>query len=258
MKIIQQELNLFQPSSFEEIAGSRRIPNLTITFGKRLRKSWHLTITPDNHKILTLPSLLKDAPDDIKNRILDWASLAKPRLKRKWQAYYHEKKKLESTVWNYLTEQGATFTKKRIVNPDAFTHNTKGMVYDLKELFDTINQHHFKGKIQSYIRWGAYASKTSYQSYFIDQHGNKQNLITIAGAYNHQKVPEFAITGLIFHEMLHIVYPRYKKNGRNIIHGPEFRKAERMYPFRDKWYNWERENIYKIIQSLKRKKHVFS
>ena len=210
-------------------------------------------MTPDNHKKLTLPYLLKNAPHKIKEAVLDWAALVKPRLKRKRQGYYQKKKKLESTVWKYLTEQGVTFTKKRTVNPDTFLRNTKGMVYDLKKLFDTINQHYFKGTIQSFIRWGAYASKTSYQSYFNDQYGNKQNLITIAGAYNHPKVPEFAITAVIFHEILHIVYPRYKKNGRNVIHGPEFRKAERMYPFRDKWYQWESENMYRIIRSLKRK-----
>jgi hypothetical protein len=253
LKTVQQELNLFKPPSFEEIIQSRNIPHLTVTFGKRLRKSWHLTVTPDNHKKLTLPYLLKDAPHEIKEAVLDWADLVKPRLRRKRQAYYHKKKKLEGTVWKYLTEKGVSFTKKRIVNPDTFLHNTKGLVYDLKELFDTINQQYFRSKIESFIRWGTYASKTSYQTYFKDQHGNRHNLITIAGVYNHPKIPEFAIKGVIFHEMLHIVIPRYKKNGRNVIHSPEFKKAERMYPFRDKWYTWERENIYKIIKSLKRK-----
>ena len=255
MKTVQQELNLFRPSSFEEIAQTRNIPNLTITFNKRLRKSWHLTVTPDNHKKLSLPYLLKDAPQEIKEAVLDWTALAKPRLKRKRNTYYQKKRELERSVWQYMEGQGVVFTQKRAVNPDTFTHNTKGKVYNLIELFDTINQRYFKGTIQSFIRWGAYASKTSYQTYFNDQHGNRHNLITIAGAYNHPKVPGFAITGVIFHEMLHIVYPRYKKNGRNVIHGPEFRKAERMYPFRDKWYKWERENIYKIIRSLKRKRN---
>lgn len=258
MKTVQQELNLFQPPSFEEITRARNIPKLTITFNKRLRKSWHLTINADNHNKVTLPYLLKDAPEEIKEAVLDWAALVKPRLTRKRKAYYLQKRKLEKAVWQYLEEQGVAFRQKRVINPDTFTHNTKGTVYDLKELFDSVNQHYFKGKIQSFIRWGSYASKTSYQSYFNDQHGGKQNLITIAGAYNHPKLPEFAITGLIFHEMLHIVYPRYKKNGRNVIHGPEFKKAERMYPFRDKWYRWERENMYKIIRSLRRKKPGYS
>ena len=253
MKTVQQELNLFQPLSFEEITRTRNIPELTITFSKRLRKSWHLTISPDNHKKLTLPYLLKDAPEEIKETVLGWAVLVKPRLKKKRKAYYQQKRKLEKKVWQYLEEQGVAFKQKRAINPDTFTQNTKGTTFDLKELFDTINQHYFKGKIQSFIRWGSYASKTSYQSYFNDQRGNRQNLITIAGAYNHPEVPEFAITGVIFHEMLHIVYPRYKKNDRNIIHGPEFKRAERRYPFRDKWYNWERENMYRIIRSLKRR-----
>lgn len=254
MKTIQQELVLFQPSSFEEIAKARNIPRLTVTFSKRLRKSWHLTISPDKNKKLTLPYLIKDAPDTIKNSILEWTSLVKPRLKSKRKEYYHEKKKLESIVWNYLTEQGVTYTKRRILDTDIFFPNTKGSAYDLREIFNTINQRYFKGTIRSFIRWGAYASKTSYLTYFIDQFKEKQNLITIAGAYDHPEVPKFAINGVVFHEMLHIVYPRYLKNCRNVIHGPEFKKAERMYPFHDRWLMWERDNMYKIIRSLKRKK----
>ena len=254
MKTIQQELLLFPAPSFEEIISARIIPKLTILFNKQLRKCWHLTITPNKQKVMTIPYLLKDAPKDIKESIIEWALLEKPHLKRKRKPYYRQKRELENRVWNYMEKYGGISKQKRVMTPEQFTSRTKGVKYDLKEVFDRVNQDYFKGKIKSFIRWGKYASKTSYQSYFNDSHGNRHNLITIAGAYNHTKIPAFAIQGVVFHEMLHIVYPRYRRNGRNVIHGPEFRKAERRIPFRDKWYRWEKENMSKIFRSLKRNK----
>ena len=251
MKTIQQELLLFPAPSFEEIITTRNIPKLTITFNKRLRKSWHLIVTPDKQKVMTIPCLLKDAPKDIKESIIEWALLAKPYFKRKRKQYYQQKRELENKVWAYLEKYGALSRQKRVMVPEQFTSRTKGVRYDLKEIFDQVNQHYFNGKIKSSIRWEKYASKTSYQSYFNGPQGSRHNLITIAGAYNHPKVPEFVIRGVVFHEMLHILYPRYKRNGRNVIHGPEFKKAEYRFLFRDKWYKWEKENMYKIIRSLK-------
>lgn len=252
MKTIQQELLLFPAPSFEDIITTRNIPKLTIIFNKRLRKSWHLTINPDKQKIITIPCLLKNAPKDIKETIIEWALLAKPHLKGRRKPYYQQKRKLENAVWTYLEKYGDISKQKRVMTPEKFTPETKGVKYDLKEVFDHVNQHYFKGKIKSSLRWAKYASKTSYQSYFNGPHSNRHSLITIAGAYNHPKIPEFVIRGVVFHEMLHILHPRYKKNGRNVIHGPEFKKAERRFPFRDKWYKWEKENMYKIVRSLRR------
>ena len=256
MKTIQQELLPFPVPSFEEIIKIRHIPKLTIKYNKRLRKSWHLTIiSPDKQKVVTIPSLLKKAPEDLKETIIEWALLVKPHNKKNRNPYYRQKKTLETAVFAYLGKYGDISRQKRIINPIDFTTETKGVRYDLKELFDQVNRNYYKGQIDSSIRWGKYASKTSYQTYFNDSHGNRHSLITIAGCYNHPKIPEFVISGVMFHEMLHVLLPRYKKNGRNIIHGPEFRKAERRFLFFDKWCRWEKENMYKIIRSLKRIKN---
>ncbi len=254
MQIIQEKLDLFSPPAFEEILTAKKIRGITVTFNNRLRKSWHCTIKPDKFKTLVLPSLLKESPEEVKNAVITWALLVKPRLKSKRKEYYQQKRFLENIVWNYLEEQGVKPKRKVIADPEKFNRLTVGVRYDLRELFKDINQHYFDGKLTSYIRWGSPASKTSYQSMYRDKKGNRFSLITIAGAYNHPKVPEFAIKGVLFHEMLHIGIPPYKKNGRNIMHGPEFKKGERLYKDLRKWLVWEKEEIHKIIRSLRRGK----
>lgn len=254
MQVIQEKLNLFSSPAFEEILTARKIRGIAVTFNNRLRKSWHCTIKPDKFKTLVLPSLLKEAPEEVKTAVITWAILIKPRLKSKRKEYYLQKKLLENVVWNYLETQGVTSKRKVIADPDKFNRQTAGVRYDLLNLFEEINQQYFGGKLKSFIRWGTRTSKTSYQSYYRDQKGNRFSLITIAGVYNHPKVPEFAIKGVLFHEMLHIAIPPYKKNGRNVMHGAEFKKAERLYIDFKKWQVWERDEIYKIIRSLKRNK----
>jgi alpha-N-acetylglucosamine transferase len=54
--------------------------------------------------------------------------------------------------------------------------------------------------------------------------------------------------------MLHIAIPPCKKNGRQIIHGPDFKKAENSLPYIKQWHAWEKNDMHKIIRSLKRKK----
>jgi predicted SprT family Zn-dependent metalloprotease len=59
-------------------------------------------------------------------------------------------------------------------------------------------------------------------------------------------VPRHAIEGIVFHEMLHIAIPPYKRSGKNVIHGPEFRKAERGFPHFNAWRKWEKEHLKSI------------
>lgn len=251
MKAIQQELELFPAPSFEDIIAENKISGLSITFNKRLHKSWHLTIKPNKQKSMVVPYLLKDAPENTKKAVISWALLLKPRLKKNKKIYYQQKKHLENQVWDYLEKQGVTSKRKKINNPQKFALRTNGTVYDLQLLFEDINLRYFDGKIKSYIRWGTYGSRTSNQSYCTDQNGDRFSLITIAGVYNHPKVPEFAIRGVLFHEMLHIAILPYKKNGRNVMHGPEFKKAERSYKDLKKWNIWEKKELYKIIRAMK-------
>lgn len=257
MKAIQQELNLFPATTFEDILAEENLHDLNISFNKRLHKSWHLTIKPDNQKYIVIPYLLKYAPKEIKKSIIAWTYLKKPRLKKNRPSYYQEKKLLEQSIWNFLEAQGITSRQKRVNNPQKFVNMTKGARYDLKEIFDHINEQFFDNKIISYVRWGNSASKTSYQSRCINKNSEPFNLITIAGVYNHPKVPEYAIKGVMFHEMLHIAIPPYKKNGRNIMHGIEFKRAERKFPYLKQWHDWESNELHRLLKSIKRQKRRY-
>ena len=110
----------------------------------------------------------------------------------------------------------------------------------LQDFFNKINNACFENKLQSYVRWGTHASKTSYQTNCSDEQGKTFSLITIAGIYNHPSVPEFALYSVMYHEMLHIFHPVDKVNGRRIVHSKQFKAQEilfKEYTLATKWLN---------------------
>lgn len=255
MKIFEQlELDLFTPPTFNDILIQRSITSLSISFNKRLKKSWKTLIKRNKHKELILPPLLEHSSVKIKNALIDGAILKQPRSKKKLREYNSLKKDTDSIVKRYLNENGFSQKEEKINNPSKHFIHTQGEIYNLSDIFTYLNLIYFRGEITSHLRWGNYASKKSYKNSFEDENDIPFNLITVGGVYNHPAVPEFAIKAVIFHEMLHIAIPPYQKDGINIIHGSEFKKREKDFPHYIEWYYWKKKELAKLSRSLKKKR----
>ncbi|MBD3347374.1 MAG: hypothetical protein GF401_20145 [Chitinivibrionales bacterium] len=255
MEIKQLTLDLFTPPTFQEILDRQKEASLSVTVSKRLKKGWYVLVKPlSGRKNLVVPGYLEDAPEEIKHALIEWALLPRPRKKEKKIAVKKRKKALENSIRHYIQSCGVSTVLSRTIDPQKAISRTRGQRHDLREIFDSINASCFDGKIDSLIRWGKYGSTLSYQTTVQDKKGICYNLISIGGAYDHPAVPEFAIKAVIHHEMLHIAIPPYRKNGRRVIHGTEFKRAEREYEHYDHWRKWERNMIHKLSREMKRKK----
>jgi hypothetical protein len=233
---------------------------LDIVVSRRLKKTWRVKADfRTGARVLSIPPVLADAPDDIKECLTRWALMPMGRRTRgaRNTEYVKNKKSLERTIRAYMESRGVSNTRISRIDPAVFKHQTKGLVFDLQVIFDTLNRVYFQNKIESYIRWGRAASKTSYQDTRLDKNGNRFNLITVSGVYDSPRVPEYVIYGLIYHEMLHIAIPPRRVNGRRVIHGRDFKAAMKKYPFEEKWVKWEKENMRKLITNAKNKQKAF-
>ncbi len=252
MITIQQKLRLFEPMSFEEILRRDKKPGLTVELSKRLRSRWYVKeLRQTGHRKLYLPAVFSDAPEEIKKGLIEWALL--PIRKSGKTETVRRRKQLEKVAFDFLRDKGMEPQRRRY-DPDQFEQNTVGTRYDLREVFDSVNDRFFDGALQSALRWGKRATTTSYQTSKMDLEGNTFNLITIAGVYDHPDVPRFAIESIMFHEMLHIAEPPQRKKERNSIHTPAFKKRERAFPFYDQWIEWEKQEVRKLLRSLRRKR----
>jgi len=251
----QLELPLVVPVSFDQLIAAKRLSGLTLAYNKRLVKSWRMTIQPrtrDRH--LVVPACLADAPPDVKEALLEWAMLPNPRRSRRTSEIRGRKADLEALIWGFIESRIPHCRLSRAVDPLSYERETHGVRYELTEVFDSVNHTFFNGSVRAYVRWGTCASLTSHASQRRRPDGSPFDLITIAGAYDHPLVPRFAIEGIMYHEMLHIVIPPTRHNGRRVVHGTEFRQAERRFPQFREWEDWQRRNLRRLAASLRRTK----
>jgi hypothetical protein len=231
----QLALDLFPPPSFDELLLQRQIKDVSVSASRRLRRGWQVTVHPKTGaRRLTVPAFLADAPRDIKNAVIDWALLP---LRCRGQLQRRRKKNLERLIFGHIASTGMETHNRSMVDPAAYP--TQGRIYDLKEVFDSLNSRFFSNTIASYVRWGRHPLR-SFQSNKRGPDRIQYNLITIGALYNGQNVPRYAIEGIMFHEMLHIAFPPVVSGARNVIHGPWFKQRERSSPFHREWIEWEK------------------
>jgi predicted metal-dependent hydrolase len=56
------------------------------------------------------------------------------------------------------------------------------------------------------------------------------NAIVVSRAFDHQRVPRYAVEYIVYHEMLHLKHPVKLRGSRRCVHGPEFRAEEKLFP----------------------------
>lgn len=105
-----------------------------------------------------------------------------------------------------------------------------GVHYNLDEIYTKVNQTYFEGKLNLHITWFN-PKKTRYQrkivlgSYHRDKH-----LVKINRMLDQADIPEYYISFIVYHEMLHHVAPpiiqRFRKRQ---IHHPEFKDLEKKF-----------------------------
>lgn len=228
---------------------------LDIAVNRRLRNSWRVRAdSKTGRRLLSIPQILADAPQDVKDCLVKWAMLPLTRKARRSPAVLNDKRLWESAVRAYMESKGVTGVRASRADPAVFESQTRGGVYNLRDIFNAVNAAYFDNRIASCLRWGRCDSRTSYCAVKYDREGNPFNLITISGVYDSPKVPEYAIYGLMYHEMLHIAIPPRTVNGRRVVHGRDFKAAERKYPFYGKWAAWEKENLAKLLASARRRR----
>ena len=106
----------------------------------------------------------------------------------------------------------------------------KGHVYDLEEIFETLNQRFFFGLLgRPQMTWSSNHSRQS-----LGHYDPAHNAIVVSRIFDHPKVPRYAIEYLVYHEMLHLRHPVKLRGSRRCVHSREFLAEEKLFPDLDK------------------------
>lgn len=102
----------------------------------------------------------------------------------------------------------------------------QGRCHNLDAIFRSLNERFFQGQLKiRQIGWSRKASQT-----ILGHHDPAHETITLSCALDRPGVPREVVESIVYHEMLHVVFPVKQDHHRRIIHSSEFRKCERTFP----------------------------
>src|SRR5262249_53536126 len=124
----------------------------------------------------------------------------------------------------------------------------KGDVYDLDDVFDSLNFWYFGSRLtKPTLTW---SPRKSY--HILGHHDSTHDTVSISRSLDSKTVPRFVVEYVLFHEMLHIAHPTVHHNGRRYHHTPAFRRDERRFTHFRQAERWIEENIGKLRRAAKK------
>lgn len=158
-------------------------------------------------------------------------------------AFYIRKKHqtMSPNVKSFIEEnlRGLDYTHRL----DKYRLIVQGLCYNLDALMRKINAEYFKNQVQLNITWFGKEVQHNRSRITFGLYHEPLKLIKINRLLDHQAVPEFFVSYVIYHEMLHHVCPSYcDANGKRQIHNPLFKMREKQFKHYEEAQDWVREN----------------
>jgi hypothetical protein len=138
--------------------------------------------------------------------------------------------------------------KKRSPNK----YRIEGRYFDLGEIYAKLNKEHFDDKLDAHLTWsrgnrtGKRLTSILFGSFTPARKG-EIGVIRIHPALDQNFVPREFVEFVLFHEMIHVLMPPHMRDGRRIVHPPEFRAFERKFPSFEFATDWEKRNLHRFI-----------
>ncbi len=123
--------------------------------------------------------------------------------------------------------------RKTVLKPE-------GKYYNLDELFRSLNNEYFAGRVSSSITWGVRNPRYSVKKRTLGSYSRQGNIVRINPVLDRKSVPRYFVEFVIYHEMLHADMGLAERNGRRLVHGSEFKKRERLFRQHGRAIAWEK------------------
>lgn len=124
----------------------------------------------------------------------------------------------------------------------------RGQCFDLQALYEAVNAAHFDDAIDARIGWGRQTGKRRRKSIRLGVYDHKLREIRIHPALDRPDVPRFFVEFIVFHEMLHQLFPSDRDSGRHVHHPRAFRERERAFPKFAAAMAWEKQHLQELLR----------
>jgi len=205
---------------------------LQFSAGKKLK----LTIN-DNHS--TMLSVKWGEPDDCIKVSLHRMFLSAPsNVMQALACHIHnEEKSIAPTIKAFIEDKIKTLDySKRI---DFCNLQQKGNIYNLKTIYDDLNNEYFDRNLKLNITWFGDPNRRNKSQISFGLYYDPLKLIKINRILDSLQFPEYLVSFIVYHEMLHHICPPYVDvKGVNRVHNKEFKARELEFRHYDRAQNW--------------------
>lgn len=102
----------------------------------------------------------------------------------------------------------------------------RGHVYDLEEVFESLNTRFFYGLMaRPLLTWSRESARN-----LLGHYDPAHNTIVISRAFDRPNVPRYAMEYIMYHEMLHLKHPVKLRGSRRCVHSRAFNDEEKLFP----------------------------
>lgn len=121
---------------------------------------------------------------------------------------------------------------------------TLGTHYDLKSIYDEINARYFENRLNLKITWFGSSMRKARTCRLLGLYDHSNLIVKIHRLLDHPKFPPYFLSYVVYHEMLHHVYPPKRgRRGRRNVHHSTFKEKERLFADYISARQFEKENI---------------
>ena len=124
---------------------------------------------------------------------------------------------------------------------------SQGQHYDLKQIYQLLNAHYFEGKLDLKVTWFGNQNRSVTSKRLLGSYNSRQRLVKVHRLLDNPHFPDYFISYIVYHEMLHHLFPPIKTKGKRQIHHDLFKAGERKFQHYELAKNWQKENKNKFF-----------
>ena len=152
-----------------------------------------------------------------------------------------EDKSINSTVKAFIEDKLKTIDYSHQL--DLSKLYTQGSVYNLQKIYDELNKEYFEGKLDLRLTWFGNLRQQFRSRITFGLYHDALKLIKINRVLDSPGFPDYIISYVVYHEMVHHICPAYfDENGQHHIHTKEFNEREVQFKYYYLAQRWIKKN----------------
>jgi hypothetical protein len=208
-------------------------------------KTLELRLTNNHYSMISV----RRKPDGYRLRLHRMFVGAEPRTVRALARYVVHNDRRASTLLGDYIERHQHIIRQQKRRPRQMNLRTAGRHHDLQAIYDRLNTAHFDGALEARITWGPVTSRGKRRrSIKMGSFAVEDRIIRIHPALDQDCVPDYFVSWIVYHEMLHGKHEVRRENGRRRFHSAAFLEDERQFPDYERACAWEKQNLDRLLR----------